>query len=681
MAEEDKALTPNFEMTGQVIDGEDGFESANEYHQPTDREKKLIAFVLEHTDQWRDWRDQNYGDSYDKYERIFRGIWATEDKKRESERSKLISPATQQAIETRHAEFMEAVFGQGEFFDIKDDLADTNGSIDVDRLKAQLYEDFATDKIRKSFDQIALLAEIYGTGIGELEVVEDVKYYPMQIPLDQQQVAYGTGEKQRVCVKLHPVNPKNFLFDPNGTTVDECLGVAIERIVGIHKIAEGIESGKYLNVELDTFVGEDELQPSQEDVQYHAHQVKQLTYYGLVPRAYLEDDSEDVEDLSEDEVERYEGMVEAIVVIANGGTLLKATENPYMMKDRPILTYQADTVPNRLLGRGAAEKADNMQSAIDTSMRLHFDAMALVAAPMIGLDSTRLPRGAKFEVKPGKAMMFNGPPGDAMAPMKFGSESGQAMDTAKEFERMLLMATGTVDSAGQTSQTSRDGNMDMATATLIKKYKRTLVNFQEDFMIPFINKATWRYMQFDPERYPAVDVKFIPTATLGIVAREYEQKRLAFLMQTLGAQSPLTPILMNGIIKNSGLPDREAMIEQLKQMSQPNPQQQQTQMMAQQMEMQVKQADVQLKTAQAEKARVDAEIAPVEAKARVIAAVSNNLDEDKEGQDFERRMKLAELMLKEKDINSNENIAKMQMVMSRQSEIDKAHLAAVKAAQ
>lgn len=41
--------------------------------------------------------------------------------------------------------------------------------------------------------------------------------------------------------------------------------------------------------------------------------------------------------------------------------------------------------------------------------------------------------------------------------------------------------------------------------------------------------------------------------------------------------------------------------------------------------------------------------------------MSNNLNEDDEGKDFERRVKLAELLLKEKDINSNENIAKMQM--------------------
>ena len=74
-------------------------------------------------------------------------------------------------------------------------------------------------------------------------------------------------------------------------------------------------------------------------------------------------------------------MVEAIVVIANDGQLLKAEANPYMMKDRPVLTYQDDTVPNRLLGRGTVEKAFNMQKAIDAQVRSHLDSLALTTSP------------------------------------------------------------------------------------------------------------------------------------------------------------------------------------------------------------------------------------------------------------------------------------------------------------
>ena len=642
--------------------------NAPKFYEPTENDKELLRFVVDHTTRWRDYRDQNYQDDWDKYERVFRSVWAGEDKHRESERSRVISPATQQAVETRHAEVMEAIFGQGEFFDIKDDIKDVNGSaVDVEQLKNQLYEDFAQDKIRKSIDQITLLAEIYGTGIGEVVVSKEQFYYPAQIPIDQNQVAYGTAEKDRVCVKLNPINPKNFLFDPNGTAIDDCMGVAIERYVSIHKVVAGIQDGKYKKVDIGTLYKSDELEPTQEDITFQDDKVLLLTYYGLVPREYLKNKDEEVAELGDKEefsenVDDYADMVEAIVVIANDGLLLKAEESPYMMKDRPVISYQADTVPNRLLGRGTVEKAMNMQSAVDGSMRSHMDALALTVAPMVGLDATRLPRGAKFEVKPGKALMFNGNPNEIVYPFKFGTNDGAAMQTSKEFERMLLMATATIDSNGSVSQVARDGqSMDMATATMIKKYKRVLVNFQEDFLIPFIKKAAWRYMQFDPERYPSVDVKFIPTATLGIIAREYEQKQLAFLIQTLGAQSPLTPILMQGLLKNSSLTNREQMIEQMAKMSQPDPQQQQMQQQAVMLDMQKKQADLGKIQAETQNITVKTQLAPEETKAKIVAALSTNLNEDAEQKDFEKRAKIADLMLREEDVRSNERIALAQM--------------------
>ena len=137
--------------------------NAPEWDEPTESDKELVAFVVDHTDRWRDYRDANFMDDWQEYERIFRGQWAAEDRTRDSERSRLISPATQQAVETRHAEIMEAVFGNGEFFDIKDDIADYNGNpMDVQALKSLLKEDLERYKIRKAVDSIELMAEIYG---------------------------------------------------------------------------------------------------------------------------------------------------------------------------------------------------------------------------------------------------------------------------------------------------------------------------------------------------------------------------------------------------------------------------------------------------------------------------------------------------------------------------------------
>jgi len=651
----------------------------NEFYQPTESDKELVAFVVNHCDRWRDYRNTNYLDDWLEYERIFTGEWAAEDKTRDSERSRIVTPATQQAVETRHAEIIEAIFGQGEFFDIQDDIRDVNNNpLDVAAIKAQLMEDFKIDKIRKSIDQIELMAEIYGTGIGEVIVKTEKIFVPatQAIPGQVGQAAIGVIEKDRIAVKIVPVNPKNFLFDPNGTSIEDCMGVAIEKYVSIHKIVRGQEEGIYRKVEVGTDSEDSDLEPTQEVSQYQDDKVKLLTYYGLVPREYLDqlEDESEVEDLfPEDSVQdEYSDLVEAIVVIANDNVLLKAEKNPYMMKDRPILAYQDDTVPNRLLGRGTVEKAYNSQKAIDAQIRSHLDSLALTTSPMMAMDATRLPRGAKFEVKPGKAILTNGNPSEILFPFKFGNTDSGNITTAKEFERMLLQATGTLDSQGMVSNVSRDANqggISMAVASIIKKYKRTLVNFQEDFLIPFINKAAFRYMQFDPERYPTVDMKFIPTAALGIIAREHEQQQFISLLQTLGPNTPVLPVILKGIMANSSLSNRYELIQMLDQMAQPDPQAQQMQQAQQELALQAAQAQIAVQTTQAEQNRAEAaklmteaQLMPQEVQAKTLAATTKNLpDNDAMAEkEFNKRVKIAELMLKEKDIENKLKVVELQ---------------------
>jgi len=649
-----------------------------EWEENTPEEKELSSWVIDHTERWRDYRDTNYMALWEEYERIFRGQWASEDKTRESERSRIISPATQQAVETRHAEIIEAIFGQGEFFDIKDDIKDIDGNpMDVEAIKQMMMEDFKRDKIKKSIDHIELMAEIYGTGIGEIIIGSAAEFKPatQAMPSAPGVAAIGVQQSERFYVKIKPVNPKNFLIDPNADSIDEAMGCAIEKYVSIHKVVESMEKGIYKKVDIGMSSTDNSLEPTQEVRTFEDDKVKLLTYYGLVPKDYLlslnETEGEmDVELFPEDSLaDDYSNMVEAIVVIANGSILLKAEESPYMMKDRPVIAYQDDTVPGRFYGRGTVEKAYNMQKAIDGQLRAHMDSLALTTAPMIAMDATRLPRGAKFEVKPGKAILTNGAPSEIIFPFHFGQTNVDAPAAAQNFERMLLQATGTVDSAGLPSAAQRDAGgqgMSMAMAGIIKKYKRTLVNFQEDFMIPFIYKAAYRFMQFDPERYPSVDVTFIPTATLGILAREFEQQQMIGLLQTLGPNTPVLPILLKGILSNSSLSNRGEIMTALDKMSQPDPaqqkQQQEAAQQAQQAQMQLvgaQTADLQAKAqksmAEAQQVQVDTQLAPQLAQAKLTAALSTNLDDNNESKDFERRARMTELMLKERDLNIKEN--------------------------
>ena len=232
-----------------------------------------------------------------------------------------------------------------------------------------------------------------------------------------------------------------------------------------------------------------------------------------------------------------------------------------------------------------------------------------------------------------------------------------------------------MDTAGMMSQ-PQGGQISVAMASILKKNKRTLVNFQDQFLIPFIEKAAWRFMQFDPENFPVQDWKFVPSSTLGMLAREVEQQQFINILKTLGPNSPLTPVLMAGIVKNSSLPNKTELLMQMQQ-AMNNPQEQQMKQIHHQLEMQSMQAlnaktmgEAKEREAMAQKHMIEAQLEPDIAKAKLMAAISTNLpdQDDMISKEFDRRVKIAELMLKEKqvdlkekDMADNKEIVRLQM--------------------
>ena len=644
----------------------------------TEADKELVSFVLDHCDQWRNHRDVNYLIYWQEYERLFRGMWDPSDKTRQTERSQLVTPAIAQAVESKQAEISEAIFGRGEWFDIEDDINDKDPS-DIALVRRQMHEDFRRSKIKKAIDDIILLGEMYGTGIGEIVVEEQSILAPATMPIPGAQTvqAIGVQEKKQFMVGLNPINPRNFLIDPNAATVDDSLGVAIEEYMSYYTIIQGIEKGIYRKIDIAPSYRSTKLEETQEQVISRSDKIPVIRWYGLIPRSMLngleQSESKEVELFPEDSpADEYSDMVEAVCVIADNQYLLKAEESPYMMKDRPVVAYQADSMPGRFWGRGTIEKGYNMQKALDAQMRSHLDSLALTTAPMMAMDATRLPRGAKYEVRPGKNFLVNGNPAEIMMPFKFGTTDSGNMQTAQTFQQMLLAATGTLDSSSMPNSVAggeaSGAGLSMALSGLMKKNKRALINFQEDFLIPFIERSAWRFMQFDPERYPVKDFKFMPVSTMGMVAREYEQQQMVGLMQTLGPQSPITPVLLQGIIQASSLSNREDIIGQLQKMSQPDPQAQQRQMQQDQLQNGLVQAQIEYYQSQAQKAGADAQqttvetqLLPAEAKTKYIQAVSSNLPKDRTEEAFNQRVKVADLAIKEKDIVSNERIAMAQL--------------------
>ena len=646
-------------------------------------DQSIEGWVMDKVDSWRDHFEANYSQKFDEYYRLWRGIWATEDRTRDSERSRLISPALQQAVESSVAEVEEATFGRGKWFDIRDDIQDQNKQ-DIAVLRQQLDEDFKFTKTRKAVAESILNAAVFGTGIAEMVIDEVKQLSPATQPMMEGSLrAVGVNKKTRVIVKLRPILPQNFLIDPVATSIEEALGVAIDEFVPRHQVEMNIQNGVYREVNLDDASPDTDIEPDQDLTVYDEDKVRLTRYYGLVPRHLLvdatteEDEEDNMSDLEEDDDSEAEvGYVEAIVVIANGGLLLKVEENPFMMQDRPVVAFPWDVVPGRFWGRGVCEKGYNSQKALDAELRARIDALALTVLPMIAMDASRMPRGAKLEVRPGKTILTNGNPAEILQAFKFGQLDQVTFAQAGELQKMVQMATGAIDAAGIPGSINGEaaaGAVSMSLGAIIKRHKRTLINFQESFLIPMIEKTAWRYMQFAPEIYPVDDYKFIPSSSLGVIAREYEVTQLVQLLQTLGQDSPLYPMLVSAVVDNMGLSNREELLAQLQQAMQPNPQAQQAQQQAQQMQMQqvqaqaaVMQAQAQKFQAEAQKTMVEAQLEPQVVQAKLAAALSNNLQAGNADEaEFAKRAKIAELMLKEEDIKSNERIAQMQVSSKR----------------
>ena len=69
---------------------------------------ELATWIMEKVTRWRMSRDNNYGTDWEKYYRIWRGKWDPSLKGKLAERSRIITPATQSAIDQTVAEMAEA---------------------------------------------------------------------------------------------------------------------------------------------------------------------------------------------------------------------------------------------------------------------------------------------------------------------------------------------------------------------------------------------------------------------------------------------------------------------------------------------------------------------------------------------------------------------------------------------
>ena len=610
---------------GNIVDMEPQYESSSEDERGTD--SRLLNYCLKRVEEGERYRDQNYKSKWEEYYRLWRGQWAAEDKQRASERSKLISPALQSAVESTVAEQEEAIFGRKMWFDLVDDWEDrmTGQDRDMETLRKFLMDRFDEAKIPSAISEIFLNGAIYGTGIGKV-LTETIitKEVERNIPMDLQQsvqlalqqgqvqpeqaqqileqgTTFDVVDKDHFLVKIESVSPFDFVIDPAGRDIEEAEYCAHVAYKPYHTVLDKIMDGVYRKVDIGLITATDRTSGEEQDA---VDAVKVIEYYGLVPESMLDVDLEDDEELIELNIETEddelfdlvgERLVEAIVTIANDSVVLRAIPNPFWGNDRPFVAYQHDTVPNSFWGRGVCEKGYNSQKALDAELRARMDGLALSVHPMMAFDVTRMPRMSSFNVSPGKSIPTNGNPREILSPFNFGQVDPSIFASTGDLERMVQVATGTSDPSAPLNispSNATASGMSMSLSSAIKRSKRTLSNIERSLVKPFLKKAAWRFMQFDEENFPVRDITFITYSTLGITARELEQQQLIQLLQTVPPQSPAFMVMLKAIYSNSSLTNKEELVEVIDQMMQPNPEAEQMQMAQVQLELEKLQSEV-----------------------------------------------------------------------------------------
>lgn len=597
---------------------------------PDERGADLCAWIMAKVRPWRDHRDSKHRAKWEEYQRIWRGEWAEEDKQKKSERSKIVTPATMNAVDSTVSEIQEAVFGREAWFDMDEDIDEINDPgqrQEVLAARDRLREYMDDDKVPSACAKVFLIGAVYGTGIAKVDVViKDQR--SMQTGQDGTRTIRTVPEAR--C-ELVPLEPFEFVPDPTSDDIEKMLGCAHETIMPFHLVRQGMVEGRYRATEVSKWAPTVSDPTSKGGTLFTSETnvtegVKITEWHGKVPGKYLvrylEPNDPTVAAMADD-ADEDELLVEAIVTIANESKTIGAKSNPFVMRDRSIIAYQHDTVPGYFWGRGVVEKAYNPQKAADASIRARIDTLAFVANPMMSGDISRLPRGMNLGVWPGKFWATTGDPGEVLSPLQFGNIVPELFPHAEDMERMVMSATGAMDQSANYSADSGAQKTALVHSSFVKKARRTMQNIEQDFLRPMVRKFMWRYVQFS-QAFPK-DYKMTVRGTLGVMAREIEQQQLTQLLSLVPNESKPFMAITKAIFDNSSSPHKADVLKSIDEMLHPEmtPEQQQKAKMMEDLAMRGQVATVEELEAKALKAKAEAQRAV--SQAQLFQAEAENI--------------------------------------------------------
>ncbi len=568
----------------------------------------LIGYCNERLEQARN----EYRTEREKVWREIEQYWKTEFKEdmrtRSSERAKLITPTTQVAVDTASAE-LDAAVGDIGFFDIEPIVGGSEPP-------PEWYESFGQvfDQIREGIGQDLIdshsrgevsKAIFYGAllGAGVLKVVSDTKFIKVLVPVDGGR-SVSSDTKAEVCTYLRAVNPHKFFPQPGALSIQDAEYVVEELDIGLHEIKARIRDGIYNAVKLPA-VSDEKDQP------------KVYEYHGLVPLAYLRDadvraqvDNETLNKLlATDEVED-SGVVEAVVIWVEGtNEPLWAGETPYADGEKSYRVFGYDTSAGGVFGRGVGHKVLQVQKAQDGNIRAKLDALAYAISPMIGVNRLNLVSRRRMKVGPGKQLLFNGPPREAVSVFNLGDVPQSAFLASQELASMAEASSGLQNFNGARVDYQSGVGLDVLGQAAINRGRKILENLTST-LADILRLFVWRSVQFNPDKYPPVFEDVRVTVVTKSLTRRSEMAQIGNMLKTVPDSSPAYWRMLIKFFELSDIPDKLEIIKDLEELAaivlNPKPQQPtvQEQVLLRQIELEEKRAEVSLRL-QAERVRAE----------------------------------------------------------------------------
>lgn len=472
-------------------------------------------------------------------------------------RSRIFIRLTTVKCHTAHSKIMD-VYGGKVPFDMEPVLEKADIPVDVakdivSKRKRRLEEHFKAIELEEILDAATLERAILGTAVLKGPIVEtrrkpvvsmrQIGGVPVR-EIDPEMSAYEIRHEEEITATIDHVPLWEYYVDPNARSPKESIAeIQFKRMLPAQfrqlaysggYVAENVfeaarratttdASDETRRVQLaDNFMGEQ----GEKD-----ERVSVLEYWGLVPVSMLKDAGCDV---PADVVE--EDSIEAVVVIAADGIVVKACINP--LGRRPFYVAPWKRRPHCIYGEGPAESMRDSQKMINSSARMIIDNKALSGNGMVGvnLDRINTKRTKDLTVYPSKTWYIKGnyAPREAIDAIQFPDVTHGLRELMEMFERFADEETGIPKySSGQEgsflNKTATGMSMLMTQANV--NLKTAMKNADDNWIEPIVEALDAWFAEFVYPEELRIPCKVKARGTDSLIAKEIKLESIMKFMQ------------------------------------------------------------------------------------------------------------------------------------------------------